>query len=295
MRVFVSGGASHLARVLLPKLCADPAIEAVTAIDLKPVAFSHPRLTAHVCDIRDPAVAGLLPRHDALVHLAFVVLRGRMRPQRMFDVNVHGSMRLLRAARGAGVPRLVHLSSAAVYGSGVHVDEGAPLAPLPGFLYGEHKALLETLIAAELPDCVVLRPHAVLGPYAQPLLRSLVRRPLYLKLPDPQPVLQCVHEEDVADAVMLALARPVRGAFNLAVEENFTARELVRSRHRLPVALPLPAARAAARTAWKLFGWGGEPEWVGGMARSLTLNCRRALVELGWRRRHDLSATLADA
>jgi nucleoside-diphosphate-sugar epimerase len=230
-----------------------------------------------------------------VTHLAFVVLRGRMSPQRMFEVNVNGSMRLMRAARAAGVRRLVHLSSAAVYGSGAHLDEGAPLVPLPGFLYGEHKALLETLIAAELPDCVVLRPHAILGPNAQPLLRALVRRPLYVKLPDPQPVLQCVHEEDVADAVLLALARPVRGAFNLAVEENFTGREIARSRHRMSVALPLPAARAAARVAWKLFGWGGEPAWVNGMSQSLTLNCRRALVELGWRRRHDLAATLADA
>jgi hypothetical protein len=40
-------------------------------------------------------------------------------------------------------------------------------------------------------------------------------------------------------------------------------------------------------------GWGGEPAWIEGLARTLLLNCRRAAVELGWRSRYGAAAVLA--
>lgn len=292
MQVFVTGSSSHLARVLLPRLCAAADVERVTGLDLAPPHFSHSKFHALRGDIRDPKLGDSMAGHTALVHLAFVVLRGRMTAARMFEINVTGSMRAFNAARGAGISRLVHLSSAAVYGSGIHLDEAAPFQPLSGFLYGEHTALLETMLAIEFPDCVRLRPHVILGPHAQPLLKSLLRQPFYLRLPRPHPLLQCVHEDDVADATLLSLRLGTGGAFNLAVEENMTYQELMQRRHRVSLPLPLTAARTALKLAWKFYGWGGEPAWINSMSQSLTLNCRRALVELGWRRRHDLAATI---
>jgi nucleoside-diphosphate-sugar epimerase len=227
------------------------------------------------------------------VHLAFVVLRGRMSEADMFDVNVTGSHKLFHAARAAGVRRLVHMSSAAVYGNGMHLDERAPLAPLPGFLYGAHKAQLERLLEADFPDCARLRPHVILGPGAQPVLRQLLRLPCYVALPDPQPLLQCVHEDDVARAVLLALGREAGGPFNLATEDGFSYREALRRRHRLCIALSPGTARAGLRFAWRHFGWGGEPAWVEGLSGTLLLNCRRAAVELNWRSRYDSAAVLA--
>jgi nucleoside-diphosphate-sugar epimerase len=292
MKVFVTGSSSHLARALLPKLCAAHEVERVTGIDLEPPHFKHPAFAALRADIRDSRLADLMAGHNALIHLAFVVQRGRMSLHNMFEINVTGSMRVFHAARAAGIARLIQLSSAAVYGSGIHLAENAPFRPLPGFLYGEHKALLETMLAIEFPDCVRLRPHVILGPHAQPLLKSLLRQPFYLRLPRPHPLLQCVHEDDVADAILLCLKRDVSGPFNLAVEENLTYRELIKRRHKLALPLPLSAARAGLKLAWKFYGWGGEPAWINGLAHSLTLNCRRALVELAWQRRYDLAATL---
>ena len=294
MRVLVTGSSSCLARALLPLLAAEAAIESVTGVDRAPAHFSHAKFRAVQSDIRDPGLVALLEGQDALVHLAYVVLRGRMSEHEMFDINVTGSHKLFHAARRAGVRRLVHLSSAAVYGGGVHLGEDAPLAPQPDFLYARHKAHLERLLAIEIPECVRLRTHVILGPNAQPLLRQLVRFPCYLALPEPQPRLQCVHEDDVARAVLLALQRDVRGPYNLAVEESFSYRDFIRGRHRLAVPLPPALASAGLRLAWRLWGWGGEPAWIEGVARTLLLNCRRAAVELGWRGRHDAAATLAE-
>jgi UDP-glucose 4-epimerase len=135
----------------------------------------------------------------------------------------------------------------------------------------------------------------VLGPHAQPLLKQLLRQPCYPRLPEPYPLLQCVHEDDVASAVMLCLEKNARGAFNLATHDSFSFRDVIRGRHRLSLPLPMPVARAALDAAWKFTGWGGEPAWIDGLASTLLLNCRRAIAELGWRSTHSAAATLAQS
>lgn len=292
MRVFVTGSSSQLARALLPGLCGLREVEHVTGIDLAPPHCGHPKFTALRADIGDPRLEEWLQGHDALVHLAWVVLRGHMRAVRMFDINVTRSLRVFHAARAAGVRRLIHLSSAAVYGEGIDLVEDAPLRPLPGFLYAGHKALLENALASEFPDCVRLRPHVILGPHAQPLLKWLLRQPFYPRLPQPQPRLQCVHENDVASAILLCLQRAARGPYNLAAAEPVSYRALIERRHKVALPLPLAAARAGAKLAWKFWGWGGEPAWIEGLTRTLLLDCRRARNELGWRPHYDLAALL---
>lgn len=287
MRVLVTGAASHLARVLLPALCARPDVEAVIGLDLRPPGFVHPKFTLQLTDLRrlDPS---LLAGCDALVHLAFVVLRGRMDPRTMRAINVEATQRLFESAARRGVARLVHLSSAAVYGHGEALTEEAPLSPLPGFLYAAHKAELEAWFESHLPQAVRLRPHAILGPCCQPLLTTLLRLPLAVAVPPPPPRLQCVHEEDVVAAILAALVRDVSGPFNLAAPGHFTWRELGRR-----VWLPLPVARGLLTAAWRLTGFGGEPGWIEGLRHSLTLDVSRARALLGWQPRHDVHATLA--
>jgi UDP-glucose 4-epimerase len=292
MRVFVTGSSSCLARALLPKLCAVSTITRVTGYDLAPPRFVHAKFRALRGNVLDAGIEDALRDHAALIHLAFVLMRGRMSPQVIFETNVTGSMRVFHAARACGIRRLIHLSSAAVYGRGIHLAEDTSCRPQPGFLYAEHNALLEKMLAIEFPDCVRLRPHIILGPHAQPMLKTLLRRPFYLRLPRPHPLLQRIHENDVADAILRCLERDVHGAFNLAVEDALTYRELIRRRHRLAMPLPLTAARAGWKLASMLYGWGGDPAWLNGLSHSLTLNCRRALVELGWRRNYDLAAIL---
>ena len=292
VRVFVTGSSSQLARALLPELCALREVEHVTGIDLAPRHCSHPKFSARRADIRDPRLEQWLQGHDALVHLAWVVLRGRMRPESMFEINVTGGLRAFRAARAAGVRRLIHLSSAAVYGEGIDLAEDAPFRPLAGFLYAEHKALLENALAGEFPDCVRLRPHVILGPHAQPLLKWLMRQPFYPRLPQPLPRLQCVHEDDVASAILSCLQRDARGPYNLAAAEHVSYRALIERRHKVALPLPLAAARAGSKLAWKFWGWGGEPAWIEGLTRTLLLDCRRARNELGWRPHYDLAAML---
>ena len=295
MRIFLSGAASHLAQPLLPKLCVRPEVAAVVGIDLQATKFAHPKFTHHVADIRSPEIARLLRGCDAMVHLAFVVLRGKMNASTMRDINVHGTRKLFSAARQAGMTRLVHLSSAAVYGSGENLSEAAPLSPLPGFLYGQHKAQVDDWMAAEFPAAVRLRPHLILGPHCQSLLLKLLRQPCYVAMPDPQPRLQCVHEDDVADAIIASLLQPINGAINLAAAGNFSFKQVITQSHAISLPIPFSAAKMALRLAWRFTGFGGEPAWLDGMRHTLTLDCSRAAQVLAWQPKFDAQATLVSA
>ena len=85
---------------------------------------------------------------DAVVHLAASrsVHDARTRPLAYFDNNIAGTIALLRTMREAGVGRLVHGSSAAVYGDGASgaLDEDAP--PICDDPYARTVAFVEQLI-----------------------------------------------------------------------------------------------------------------------------------------------------
>jgi UDP-glucose 4-epimerase len=297
MRVAVTGSASCLARVLLPRLCDDPRVTEVVGIDLRAPRLRHPRLTPVTLDVRAPALGDVLGGIDALVHLAFVVMQadlGRRRNDRalMRDINVGGSINVFNRAAAAGVRRIVHLSSAAVYrlDGTVPMTESHPRAALAGFHYGADKAAVEDWLDGFERDqqrigVVRLRPHAILGPQAQPFLRALLRLPFYPALP--APLTQCVHEDDVAAAILLALFGDARGAFNLACGEARPYHELLRARHRVAVPLPWGAVQRLFTLGWRWFGWGTHPGWLAGLRRSVVLDSTRARRELGWRPRHD--------
>ncbi|MEJ2643397.1 MAG: NAD-dependent epimerase/dehydratase family protein [Gammaproteobacteria bacterium] len=299
MKVLVTGSSGHLAAALLPRLCNHPGVQAVTGLDIRPSRFSHPRFNALQADVRSARVAEAMEGQDTLLHLAFVVMRGELGRARhdralMGDINVNGSRNVFQAAARAGVQRLIHLSSAAVYGAWPdnpeRIDESRPLRPNPGFAYGEDKVAVERALdtmEASHPHMGIirLRPHAILGPNALPLLRFLLRQPTYPRLPEPQPLTQCVWEDDVATAVLQALDSDATGAFNLAAEPAVAFRDLQRYGHRWAVPVPFAVVRTLLRSLWPLTGAAGEPAWVEAMRWSLALDCSRARDQLAWQPR----------
>lgn len=298
MRVVVTGSASHLARALLPVLLADPGIGCVVGIDRKPTPLRHPKLESAVLDIRDAALARWLERADALIHLAFVVLPGELGRRRrdrqlIRDINVRGSAQVFETAAAGGIARILHVSSAAVYrlpAGAERITEDHPRGALPGFHYAEDKIAVEDWLdgfEARHPAIAVLRlrPHVIVGPHCQPLIRLLLRLPVYPHVPRPWPLLQCVHERDVAEAIRLALFTPARGAFNLAADPPMAFRDLKHTSYRFAVPIPLNILRTAAALSWRLAGVGADPAWLEGLRHSLVLDTGRGRSLLGWQPR----------
>ena len=282
MRVLVTGSSSHLAQALLPLLCHLPEITSVTGIDIRPGDFANAKFRAIQADLTQVELTPLLSQQDALVHLAFVVLRGKTPIHVMRAINLDASQRLFDAAVKAGITRITHLSSASVYGDGTRLDEQATMRPIPGFLYAEHKTELEQWLIQNHPQITRLRPHIILGKHAQPLLINLLRQPFYVKLPDPQPLLQCIHEDDVARAIIQTLILPASGAYNLAANVPFSFQDAIQRRHRFAMPVPASVAKHLLSFTCKTTGIGGEAGWMDGVHNSLTLDCSKAELELNW-------------
>ena len=293
VKILVTGSSSYFARALLPLLCEQATIESVTGVDTRDAHFAHAKFRPVALDIRSDKLSPLLHGHDALVHLASVVIPAKIGPEEMFNINVRAAHRLLRDARAAGLTRLVHMSSAAVYGEAIHASEQSVLKPLPGFLYAEHEAHLDQLLAIELPECVRLRPQLIVGPRAHPAIKRLLKQPFYPRLPAPHPLFQCVHEDDLARAVLLCLTSETRGAYNIAIEDSLTLRDAIRARYRVHAALPLSAAELALKAANRFYGWSADPGILRAFCHTLLVNCRRATIELGWRSSYTARAALA--
>ena len=102
-----------------------------------------------------------------------------------------------------------------------------------------------------------------------------------------------LHEDDLACAVLLCLAPAARGAYNLATEDSFSLREAVRVRCGVSIALPAGAARGVLRVAGRISGYDIDPAWLERASQTLLINCRRAIIELGWQRRYTARQALA--
>ncbi|CAA7614516.1 NAD(P)-dependent oxidoreductase [Magnetospirillum sp. SS-4] len=112
MRIFVTGAASFIGTELLNQ-CRDRGID-VVGVDSRTVAGCH------AADIRDPAIADLIPEDvDAIVHLAALSRDPdcRNRGRHCFDVNVMGTLNLMEAAETRRARQFVFASSEWVYDS----------------------------------------------------------------------------------------------------------------------------------------------------------------------------------
>jgi UDP-glucose 4-epimerase len=289
MRVAVTGGSGQLGTLVLRRLADNRSINEIVALDVRPPLVVSGKLRDVRADVRDPAIDRHLSGCDALVHLAFLVGKRGARALQD-DVNVRGSANVFRAAVAAGVRRIVYASSVAAYGLvpslAVPVSEETPRTRQPGFWYAAAKFDVEQDLDAlerEHPSLAVtrLRPAILIGRRMEHRLGALMRRGL---LPDA--ALPVVWDEDVADAVVLALESGARGAFNLAADDPLPARDLARAAGLRVVRIPrrLLAALERVVTALRILP-PADPGWSSAGSYPLVYTAAKARASLGWKPR----------
>jgi nucleoside-diphosphate-sugar epimerase len=225
----VTGAAGVLGSRVAERLRADGCH--VHALDLRPVAT---QLTAFRGDIRDAdAVAKALAGVDAVVHCASAL--PSYPEDTIRSIVVDGTRTVLAAARDAGVGRVVHISSTAVYGlpKRVPTPEDHPREPVDTYSRAKAEAeeVAEEFRAGGL--CLpVLRPKTFLGPGRLGLFDMLFQ---WAEEGRHFPVLgrgdvriQMLGLGDLVEAVTIALHAPPEIAsdtYNIGAAEFGTLRE----------------------------------------------------------------------
>ena len=174
-RALVTGGAGFIGSHIVDELIAK-GIETYVIDDLSTGSVANlsaherdPLMKRFVGDIRKlrTVISGV--DIDVVFHEAAIasVPRSITEPELVFDVNMNGSMEVLKYCLGAGVKRLVFASSAAVYGNmtepAVETMACAPTSP-----YGATKIAFENYLKAYYNsyglETVALRYFNVYGP-----------------------------------------------------------------------------------------------------------------------------------
>jgi nucleoside-diphosphate-sugar epimerase len=314
LTVAVTGASGNVGTALLRRL-TDPAsgVAEVRALARRqpPDATPYDRARWHLVDLRGPTaaaqLAACLEGVDAVVHLAWALQPGRQ-PDRLREVNVGGTRRVMEAAVSAGVAHVVHMSSLGAYAPaavGQRVTEDWPVTGIPSAQYSRDKSAAEQ-VAREVVGrrsgvtLTVVRPTLVLQPEASSSIGRYFLGPLVygaaralpgdvarlLPLPAPDLHVGFVHADDVADAIVRMLDRRAAGPFNLTAEPVVDAGELARilGTRRLP--MPAFVVRTALSAAFHARLVPTEPGWLDIGLRAPALDATRARTVLGWQPEH---------
>jgi len=232
-RVLITGGAGFLGINLARFL--DRHGVAVTSLDLAPFDYEdmRDRVTAISGDIRDAdAVARAMDGCDAVVHTAAAL--PLYSPRDIYTTDVEGTRTVLACAQRAGITRVVHISSTAVYG----IPDHHPLVEddrLEGVgPYGQAKIQAEMVcLEARARGLIVpiLRPKSFVGPERLGVFALLYDWALdgrnFPMIGSGNNRYQLLDVEDLCDAIWLTLTLPsevVNDTFNIGAAEFGTMR-----------------------------------------------------------------------
>jgi nucleoside-diphosphate-sugar epimerase len=324
MRLFVTGANGFLGTAVVDAALARG--HEVTALVRSAaagerLARGRAGVTVACGDLRDPAAwRDALAGVEAVVHLA-ATKSGDFYQQ--FQGTVIGTESLLAAVQAAGVDRLVHVSSLAVYDfgarrAGARFDETVPVEPEPLLrdAYTQTKLYQEQLVRAAAASGLrwtIVRPGAVWG--AADLWTGALGQvvgPLWVALGDGV-TSRFTYVESCAEAIVLAAEREqaVGETLNVIDDDLPTQRAYATALRRhgvdLPGALPVPfaAMRLLARLAQAVNRalFGGQARFPGMLVpRTLDAYFKpfrhdngRAKAVLGWTPRHGFDAALERA
>ena len=197
------------------------------------------RVEPVVGDVRRPD--GLTALFDDLTGTVDVIHAvGVIHPHRVDDfeeVNARGTANVLDAARGAGVRRLVHVSSNSPFGANSHrldvFRDDEPYHPLGG--YGRSKMRAELHVADAVAaglDAVIVRPPWFYGPFQpqrQTAFLRMVRRGRFPVVGDGRQRRSMVYVDNLVQGILAAelTSTPSGRAWWIADAEPYELAEIV--------------------------------------------------------------------
>jgi dihydroflavonol-4-reductase len=264
MKAFVTGGTGFIGSHVIRKLRArGDDVKALVRSPEKGKALAEIGCVLIEGSLSDEtAIRDGMRGCDAVIHGAAVYEVGipKGEHEAMYEANVLGTERVLRAAMDEKIPKVVYISTVGAFGNteGSVVDESYTH---PGDVYTSYyeetkvKAhqIARRLIDDEGLPCVIVQPGGVYGPDDHSAIGSQINQFLDGKMPMiafPDLGMNMVHVDDVADGVLLALDDGKVGEQYVLGGQITTMRELIETVARVSDkkapkrAMPTPVLKA---------------------------------------------------
>jgi len=298
--VVITGISGRFGRIVARRLHHETGWN-IIGLDRRPMPGRPKDIALHQVDLRSKKAAEVFRSSgvDALIHLG-VMHDPRARPADLYSWNITGTAKLLEYCQAYRVPKVVLLSSANVYGprpdNPQFLTEDAPLLAAQRFPAMRDLVEIDHLVSTFLwrardTETVVLRPVHIVGPvHNAPSNYLRIERPPTLLGFDP--MVQLIHVQDVADAIVLALAPGRRGIYNITGPGEVPLSVVLRELGREPRLIPHPLAKTLLGLAFR-FGISSFPVAELDFIRYVCMvDGRRAAAELGFRPRFGLGETI---
>ena len=302
----VTGGTGYFGSLLARRLVT--AGHEVRVLDINGDADLADGVDLIVGDIRDPTVVARAVAGCDIVFNNVAQVPLARDADLLRTVNVDGTLQLLRQAALAGVGKVVHTSSSAVFGVPATNPVLPSTAPRPIEAYGRAKLAAERACQVAVTngmDVTIIRPRTILGHG-----RLGIFGVLFEWVADGADIFvlgrgdnryQFVHADDLADVCLLAGGTPGPAVFNVGTDRFGTMSETleslcmhagtgsrVRSLPARPAAALMRAGAAARLLPFAPYHWLMY-------SKSLWFDIEHVRDALGWQPRWSNDEMLADS
>lgn len=233
----------------------------IVGVDRSPWDGHPSQVKMYQIDLRKKAFEDVFRKEQpsVVIHLAFI-RHFRAAPEVRHEVNVVGTKRVMELCQKHGVKQFLLLSSHYVYGAlpenPYFLDEDAPLNA--SRTYPEIRDLVESDALAtgflwKYPEIhtVVMRPVNILGYYVHSAIGTYLKIRRVPTMIGFDPMMQFIHEEDVTEAIAIAIENRIRGVFNVVGPGSVPLSVAVHETGGKTLPMPEPLARFAIGQAFK--------------------------------------------
>ncbi len=297
--VVITGISGNLGRTLAKLLHGQ---ERIIGIDRRPFVGKPKDIEMHTLDLRKKKAEDVFRKNHvrAVIHMG-IIHDPRMNKEEAHSFNVVGTTRLLEYCAKYGVKKVVVLSSANVYGpspdNSNFLTEDAPLMAASRF--SGVRDLIEVDMLANgffwrhpSIETVILRPVHIVGPTIKNAPSNYLRLRYPWVLAGFDPMVQLIHVEDVARAMVDALRPEAKGVYNVVGPGEVPLSAIFRELGRRTIPVPHPLARPLLSTLFKYRLAGFPPPELDHIQFLCAVDGARWGREVAWEPRYSMRETI---
>lgn len=278
----------------------------VIGVDRRPQAAHNQNMEYHELDLRRKSAFVLLKKKplDAIIHIG--VIRNPLKHTSnasAYYFNLEITSQLLKLAEQLNVRKFIFLSTANLYGPS-HATSG--FLDEDAALHGADRSPeLRDLVALDMMiqsffwkqpqiETVILRPAHIVGPHLNNAPTRYLKLDHVPTLMGHDPMLQLIHEDDLASAMLLALTSSARGIFNLCGNTAAPLSRVLRTMGKTHTPIPEILFRGALNLAFMARMSTFPPGELDHLKYPCLINDARARRELLFKPKHSLKSTLLE-